>query len=133
MSVISIRERGITSSSPVVAIDGQEYPLANPITPPFDEKAEAQLEWYFEEHLRFPFTNQVRAQEAATSIRRSLTSFSATGAPMAVTRPRYRPASPNSPLRLPARPNSSGCTGRRSRTPTCPSLLLCKHPLCGAT
>lgn len=70
MSVISIRERGITSSSPVVAIDGQEYPLANPITPPFDEKAEAQLEWYFEEHLRFPFTNQVRAQTAATSIGR---------------------------------------------------------------
>jgi tetratricopeptide (TPR) repeat protein len=67
MTLISIRERGITSSGPVVAIDGQEYPIPK-IASPFDEGAEAQLEWYFEEHLRFPFTHQVRAQEAATSI-----------------------------------------------------------------
>ncbi|MCE7981457.1 MAG: CHAT domain-containing protein [Caldilinea sp. CFX5] len=70
MPVISIRERGITSSGPVVAFDGQEYPIPNHITSPFDEQAEAQLAWYFEEHLRFPFTHQVRAQEAATSIGR---------------------------------------------------------------
>jgi hypothetical protein len=67
MPVISIRERGITSSGPVVAFDGQEYPIPN-IASPFDEQAEAQLAWYFEEHLRFPFTNQVKAATAAASI-----------------------------------------------------------------
>src|SRR5436190_1359651 len=66
MTYISIRQRGLTS--PVVSIDDQEYPLPNGLTPPFGEQDEAQLEWYFEQHLRFPFTNQVRAQSAAASI-----------------------------------------------------------------
>jgi hypothetical protein len=29
---------------------------------------EARLRWYFEEHLRFPFTQPVRAREAAESL-----------------------------------------------------------------
>ncbi|MCB0060482.1 MAG: CHAT domain-containing protein, partial [Caldilineaceae bacterium] len=70
MPLISIRERGINHDGPVVAIDGQEYPLPQPLTPPFDERAERELEWYFEEHLRFPFTHQVRAAEAGASIER---------------------------------------------------------------
>lgn len=70
MPLISIRERGTMTSAPVVAIDGQEYAVPTGVTPPFDDKAEAQLEWYFEEHLRFPFTHQVRAQAAAASIGR---------------------------------------------------------------
>lgn len=35
---------------------------------PFDEQGEALLAWCFEEHLRFPFTNQVKAATAAASI-----------------------------------------------------------------
>jgi tetratricopeptide (TPR) repeat protein len=35
---------------------------------PFTAKDEARLAWYFEEHLRFPFTKQVRAREATASL-----------------------------------------------------------------
>ena len=35
---------------------------------PFDKKAEAELDWYFEEHLRFPITAQVRARDAGASV-----------------------------------------------------------------
>ncbi|MFQ5814823.1 MAG: hypothetical protein ACE5I2_16720, partial [Anaerolineae bacterium] len=68
MALISIRERGVTTAGPVVSLDGQEYPIT--ISDPFSEKEEALLEWYFEEHLRFPFVRQVDAREAAESITR---------------------------------------------------------------
>src|SRR5579884_4283212 len=38
------------------------------ITNPFSTEEEEELEWYFEEHLQFPFTQKVRAQNAAKSI-----------------------------------------------------------------
>src|SRR5207237_852154 len=38
------------------------------ITDPFSQEQEEELEWYFEEYLRFPFTDQVKATRAATSI-----------------------------------------------------------------
>jgi hypothetical protein len=38
------------------------------ISDPFKKEEEQELEWYFEEHLQFPFLNQVRAQNAAASI-----------------------------------------------------------------
>ena len=38
------------------------------ISNPSSEKEEQELEWYFEEHLAFPFTNKVRASNAAKSI-----------------------------------------------------------------
>ncbi len=42
----------------MVSIDNAgEYPIA--IVPPFDGEEEARLNWYFEEHLSFPFTEQV--------------------------------------------------------------------------
>ncbi len=71
MPLISIRERGSSAQNenPVVVIDNIEYPLSGALTPPFNEQAEKQLEWYFEDHLRFPFTNQVRAQTTAESIK----------------------------------------------------------------
>lgn len=50
----------------VMRIDGYDYPLA--LAPPFDAEREGELDWYFEEHLRFPFTDEVRAQEAGASI-----------------------------------------------------------------
>jgi len=34
----------------------------------FRRREEARLEWYFEQHLRFPFTDQVEAQAAAASV-----------------------------------------------------------------
>jgi tetratricopeptide (TPR) repeat protein len=45
---------------------GPEYPII--VHDPFEEKQEGELEWYFEEHLKFPFTKKVRAKEAAASI-----------------------------------------------------------------
>ena len=38
------------------------------IRDPFTEEEERQLEWYFEQWLRFPFLNQVKARTAAESI-----------------------------------------------------------------
>jgi tetratricopeptide (TPR) repeat protein len=70
MTHISIRERGTGHDGDMNAVvifdHGEEYPII--ITDPFTEGEEKRLEWYFEEHLRFPFTHQVRAQEAASSI-----------------------------------------------------------------
>ena len=42
--------------------------IRQPSTIPFPQEQENELEWYFEEHLRFPFTNQKKAQRAAKSI-----------------------------------------------------------------
>ncbi|MBM4467629.1 MAG: CHAT domain-containing protein, partial [Chloroflexi bacterium] len=69
MTLISIRERGVTTDGPVVNFDGQaEYPIT--VSDPFSEQEEKLLEWYFEEHLRFPFVRRVDAQRAAASITR---------------------------------------------------------------
>jgi hypothetical protein len=45
---------------------GPQYPII--VRNPFMEKQEHELEWYFERHLEFPFTQKVRAREAAASI-----------------------------------------------------------------
>ncbi len=45
---------------------GLEYDVT--IHDPFSKEEEECLEWYFEEHLKFPFTAQVKAQEAANSV-----------------------------------------------------------------
>jgi hypothetical protein len=69
MTLISIRERlgGPNDSNATVSFDGQgEYPIS--IRPPFAPEDEAQLEWYFEQHLQFPFTHKVKARAAAASI-----------------------------------------------------------------
>jgi hypothetical protein len=69
MTLISIRERagGSGGSNAVVSFDhGEEYPVA--IAAPFSAEGEQRLEWYFEEHIRFPFIEQVQAQAAAASI-----------------------------------------------------------------
>ncbi|MFZ1767891.1 MAG: hypothetical protein WAU00_01765, partial [Caldilinea sp.] len=67
MSVISIRERGLSQPGPVVSIDGQEHPIVVP--DPFSPAEERRLEWYFEEHLRYPFLESVAANETAASVR----------------------------------------------------------------
>ena len=69
MALLSIQERsgGSESSNAVVRFDnGPLYPIT--ISNPFSDEEEQELEWYFEEHLEFPFTNKVRAQNAARSI-----------------------------------------------------------------
>ena len=58
--------RGENTNALLIFDHGQEIPIT--ITDPFTEAEEARLEWYFEDHLRFPFINQVRAQESAESI-----------------------------------------------------------------
>jgi hypothetical protein len=46
--------------------DNQVYTLV--VNNPFSAKKEQQLEQYFEEYLRFPFTDEVTYQQIATSI-----------------------------------------------------------------
>ena len=69
MTTIRIREEnGVEGANAAVSFDDRgEYPAA--VVDPFDEAEERRLEWYFEQHLRFPFTDQVRARQAAESIR----------------------------------------------------------------
>jgi len=69
MHTISIHERGGEAESPnaAVSFDGEgEYPITvrNPSSP----QEEKRLEWYFEQHLRFPFADQVEARAAAASV-----------------------------------------------------------------
>src|SRR5258708_6830339 len=72
MTHLSIQERfggpgRADSPNAVVRFDnGPAYPIT--ISNPFSDEEEDELEWYFEEHLAFPFTDKVRAQQAAASI-----------------------------------------------------------------
>jgi hypothetical protein len=70
--LISIQERGGPGADgtwqAVVRFNhGPENPVT--ISNPFLEKDEQELEWYFEEHLEFPFTRKVRAHDAAVSVK----------------------------------------------------------------
>lgn len=73
MGLLRIQEReehtNIPNGTNAVLIfeNGVQYPIT--ITNPFAEEDEKLLEWYFEEHLHFPFTKTVDAQHAAASIR----------------------------------------------------------------
>ncbi|MGB7247505.1 MAG: CHAT domain-containing protein, partial [Phormidesmis sp.] len=70
MKIITIREgqkttKGFTAT---VRIDGQsEYPIT--VRDPFSDKQEQELAFYFEEWIRFPFDEQVKAQRAAASVK----------------------------------------------------------------
>jgi tetratricopeptide (TPR) repeat protein len=66
-TVIRIREKA--NGAATVDFDrGPEHGIR--VSDPFSAGEEAELAWYFEEHLRFPFTGQVRAGKAAASVRR---------------------------------------------------------------
>ena len=70
MPLIRIQERPTAPDGPNAIVsfnNGPEYPIV--ITNPFEDQQEQELEWYFEEHLEFPFTKKVRAQNAAASIK----------------------------------------------------------------
>ena len=68
-TIIRIQEQSPQEDSfhAVISIDsGPQYPII--VRDPFEKKQEQELEWYFEEHLEFPFTQKVRAKEAAASL-----------------------------------------------------------------
>ena len=68
-TVIRIEERSAQDGGFQAAINfdyGPQYPIN--VHDPFEVKQERELEWYFEEHLQFPFTQKVRASNAAASI-----------------------------------------------------------------
>jgi len=70
IKTITIREgqqtdQGFTAT---VRIGGQsEYPIT--VSDPFSAQQERELEFYFEEWVRFPFDQQVKAQRAAASVK----------------------------------------------------------------
>ena len=70
MTLITIREQAKTENGfeAVVSFDHTgEYRTA--ITNPFSEKEEERLEWCYEEHLRYPYLENVKAEAAAASVR----------------------------------------------------------------
>src|SRR5215469_6480554 len=69
MALIQIREHPAEAdgSNAILSFEDRgEYPIT--ISDPFSQQEEDLLEWYFEQHLRFPFVRQVDAQQAAASI-----------------------------------------------------------------
>jgi hypothetical protein len=71
VTLITIRQTGGLLDQPNAEVSFDQQP-GFPVTvrDPFSAEEEAQLAWYFEEYLRFPFTDQVRAQAAAVNIQR---------------------------------------------------------------
>ncbi len=71
MTLIRIQERpnGPNGANAIVNFNnsGAEYPIT--ISDPFSPEEEKLLEWYFEDHLQFPFLEQVKAQQAAGSVK----------------------------------------------------------------
>src|SRR5262245_13232113 len=69
MSLITITETGRFTDQPNATVrfdHGAPQPIT--VTDPFSDVEEERLRWYFEEHLRFPFTDQVHASQAAQSV-----------------------------------------------------------------
>ena len=69
MPLISIREHpgGPAGANATVSFEPQDaYPIT--VTDPFTPEDEARVEWYFEQHVRFPFVRQVEARDAAASV-----------------------------------------------------------------
>jgi tetratricopeptide (TPR) repeat protein len=58
---------GTSTAQATISFDnGPSYSIT--ISDPFKEEEEKELEWYFEEHLRFPFIDTVRARNAGQSV-----------------------------------------------------------------
>ncbi|TVQ10635.1 MAG: hypothetical protein EA368_07020, partial [Leptolyngbya sp. DLM2.Bin27] len=69
MPTITLRYQQVTEAgfAATVSIDGQtQYPVT--LADPFTEQQERELEFYFEQWIRFPFDNQVIAQRAGASV-----------------------------------------------------------------
>ena len=71
MSTLRIEQTGdpIDGAFPAnLRFDERGYPVT--IRHPFDRDDDDRLAWYFEQWLDFPFVGEVRAAEAAVSLRR---------------------------------------------------------------
>jgi tetratricopeptide (TPR) repeat protein len=71
MTHITIRQTGDLSATPNAEISfdgGAGWPVT--VQNPFGAEEEHRLAWYFEQWLKFPFTDGVRAEAAAASVRR---------------------------------------------------------------
>jgi hypothetical protein len=66
MELIEVREDVGRPMGAVLRVDGYDYPVT--VASPFETEQLQELDWYFEEHLRFPFADQVRARQAGESI-----------------------------------------------------------------
>src|ERR1700726_4285571 len=67
--LIIIQERGEIEGGWQAVVRFNNGPInAINVSNPFSDEEEQELEWYFEEHLAFPFTRKVRAQKAAQRI-----------------------------------------------------------------
>ncbi|MEM8723021.1 MAG: tetratricopeptide repeat protein [Cyanobacteria bacterium P01_G01_bin.39] len=69
MAVITIREQSQTDTGfkATLIIDGSNYNIT--VSDPFNAKQEQVLEWYFEEWLRYPILDNVKADQAKASVR----------------------------------------------------------------
>ncbi|KAM3105389.1 CHAT domain-containing protein, partial [Phormidesmis sp. 146-33] len=65
MPTIEIRQT--SGFEAIVAIAGSEFEIA--VGDPFAEQDEKRLEWYFEEWIKFPFSDETIAQQVAESVR----------------------------------------------------------------
>ena len=70
MAVITIREQGQTDKGfqAILVIDGNNYNII--VQDPFKPKEEQELEWYFEDWLRYPMLENVKAHRAKESIKK---------------------------------------------------------------
>ena len=68
MTVITIREQSLseTEFNATLVIAGKNYQIA--VINPFSDKQQYELEWYFEEWLRYPILDNVKATRAKISI-----------------------------------------------------------------
>lgn len=72
MMIITLEQSLPTEQPPFQAVlrfpHGSAYSLM--IIPPFSAKEESELAWYFEQHLKHPYMDQVRAEQVANAIQR---------------------------------------------------------------
>ena len=66
MTTLRVAESGPERAA--LEIDGYRWDAT--LTPIFSDQERDELDWYFEEWLRFPFTDRIRARDAALSITR---------------------------------------------------------------
>lgn len=62
MAVITIREQSKTETGfdTTLIIEGNNYQIT--VSDPFEAREEQELEWYFEEWLRYPILEQVSSE-----------------------------------------------------------------------
>jgi len=57
MELIEVREDVGRPTGAVLRIDGYDYPVT--VASPFKAEQLREFDWYFEQYLRFPFTDRV--------------------------------------------------------------------------